>query len=56
MADAENKYAVPVDALERGVRVPPDEQVEEHAEPPPPDVVNEAQREARTLLRWVGDL
>jgi hypothetical protein len=45
----ENRYAVPIDALEGSAHVPLDEQVEEHAEPPPPDVVD-PERVARDRL------
>ena len=47
----ENKYAVSLDALEGGVHVPLDEQVEEHAEPPAPDAVHEDRVAAQRLLR-----
>lgn len=50
-----NKYAVPVDALERSANVPLEDQVEEHPEPPPPDVVGEARLEAQKLARVLGD-
>ena len=49
----ENKYAVPLDALERSAHVPLDDQVEEHREPPPPDAVNEQRVEAQRLTRIV---
>lgn len=54
MADTENKYAVPVDALERSAHVPLDDQVYEHPEPPTPDVIGEQRLEAQRLTRIVG--
>lgn len=46
-----NKYAVPIDALERETHVPVEDQVTEHAEPPPPDLVNDERLAAQRLLR-----
>lgn len=50
----DNKYAVPLDALQRSAQVPQDEQVEERPEPPNPDVVHEDRVETQRLIRSVG--
>jgi hypothetical protein len=50
----ENKYAVPVDALERSAHVPLEDQVEEHAEPPTPDVIPPERVEAQKNLWLIG--
>ena len=47
----ENKYTVPLDALEHSAHVPLDEQVEERPEPPAPDVVDEERGATQRLLR-----
>jgi hypothetical protein len=44
-----DKYAVPLDALERSAHVAVEDQVSEHPEPPAPDVVNEE----RLAERWI---
>lgn len=45
-----NRYAVPLDALERAAHVPAEDQVTEHAEPPAPDLVGEERLAAQRLL------
>ena len=54
LRDMENKYAVPLDALERSAHVPLDEQTEEHPEPPAPDVLDEDRVAAQRLVRMAG--
>ena len=54
MEHTENKYAVPVDALERSAHVPLEDQVEEHAEPPTPDIIPPERVEAQKNLWLIG--
>ncbi len=54
MENTQNKYAVPVDALERSAHVPLDEQIEDHPEPPTPGLVSEEQRQAQGRNWIVG--
>jgi len=51
----ENKYAVPLDALEQSAHVPIEDQVEERdAEPPPPDAVPKERVEALKLANYIA--
>ena len=51
----ENKYTVPLDALETSAHVPVEDQVEEHPEPPPPHFISQERVEQQKLIRILGD-
>ncbi len=50
----ENKYSVPLDALESSAHVPAEDQVEGHAEPPPPEFISQERVEAQKLVRIIA--